>query len=238
MSRPLGIDVHAGSGVIDYVKLAAAGYSFVYVKASEGVAPDGSFRRHVEAALAAGLRVGAYGVLTYGLGTSAEAQADAFIATAAAAGTDLPPMLDFEVPLPHEPAWPTHAATLSPRAAAWLRRVWSAWWCQPGVYSMPYYANALPSCPERDEVASYPYWAASYPVDQVHPPPDAWGPLVPRIWVASCAPVLLAQWSGDKGLPAPGCPVVVDHDIWLANALPPGPGAAYDTAPGAPLEAA
>lgn len=229
MTRPLGIDIHEGNGVIDFARLRGeGGISFVLVRATEGTRVDSMFHRNVEAALEAGLRVGAWGVLDYGLDVSAAAQAAAFVRAAATAGTDLPPALDFEVPVPWDPAWAAHAGTLCLRARVWLEAVAPAFALVPMVYSLPVFGNALPPGPDRDAVVRYPYWAASYPGDQTHPPPDTWLPELPRPWVAAGARAVVAQWSGDAGRSAPGVACVVDHDLWLSPELPPPPGAAYD----------
>lgn len=56
-----GIDVSNHNGKVNYDKVAAAGYSFVFVKASEGATfRDNSFKRNCTKASAAGLKVGAY----------------------------------------------------------------------------------------------------------------------------------------------------------------------------------
>lgn len=61
MADALGIDVSHHNGALDWRKVAAAGYRFAFVKASQGDGyVDPMFDRHVAGAYAAGLRVGAY----------------------------------------------------------------------------------------------------------------------------------------------------------------------------------
>lgn len=56
-----GIDVSKHNGVIDYNKVAQAGYRFVFVKATEGATfKDAHFERNCREASRAGLKVGVY----------------------------------------------------------------------------------------------------------------------------------------------------------------------------------
>lgn len=56
-----GIDVSNHNGAIDFNKVAADGVAFVYVKASEGVGyEDPRFKKNMDDARRAGLKVGAY----------------------------------------------------------------------------------------------------------------------------------------------------------------------------------
>ena len=56
-----GIDISAHNGEIDFDRVREAGYSFVWVKASEGETfRDSRFAANIEAADSAGLRTGAY----------------------------------------------------------------------------------------------------------------------------------------------------------------------------------
>lgn len=96
-----GIDVSGHQGVVDFKAVKAAGYDFVWVKASEGVTfVDSKFHRNVGAAQAAGLKVGAYHFLRPRTDRSGAAEADVFAKLLKAADLgkgDLIPVMDVEV---------------------------------------------------------------------------------------------------------------------------------------------
>ena len=91
----LGIDVSAHNGDIDFNKVKADGYTFVYIKASEGEDyHDSKFLTNYENARKAGLKVGAYHFFrkkTDGLN-----QAKNFLEMVAGRNLDLPLVVDVE----------------------------------------------------------------------------------------------------------------------------------------------
>lgn len=96
-----GIDVSVHQGLVDFDAVKRAGYSFVYVKATEGEGfVDARFHQHVRAARRAGLKVGAYHFLRPRAGRTGAAEADDFVRALEAAGLgkgDLIPVVDVEV---------------------------------------------------------------------------------------------------------------------------------------------
>lgn len=90
-----GLDLSAHNGVPDFDSIATAGYSFVYLKASEGnTHRDASFMRNYLAAKRAGLKVGAYHFFRFDCdGTH---QARNFMEAVAATQLDLPWAIDIE----------------------------------------------------------------------------------------------------------------------------------------------
>ncbi len=94
-----GIDVSHWQDTIDWVKVAADGKRFAFMKASEGVKyVDPTYTTNRAQANLNGLKVGAYHFAKPGTGTNdAVTEADHFIATANWAGGDLLPVLDLEV---------------------------------------------------------------------------------------------------------------------------------------------
>jgi lysozyme len=100
VKRTLGIDVswydddHATPQRPDFVKAHAAGAEFVFVKASQGLAPDPDFATLWPAAKEAGLLRGAYHFLTWN--TSPEFQASNFYTYLKNDPGELPPVVDFE----------------------------------------------------------------------------------------------------------------------------------------------
>lgn len=89
-----GIDISNNNGTVNLTQVAAAGYTFVFCKATEGTTfRDGHFAANAAAAKAAGLLVGAYHFLHHG---NADAQAAAFVAAIKTAGCTLRPVCDVE----------------------------------------------------------------------------------------------------------------------------------------------
>ncbi|GAA4519225.1 GH25 family lysozyme [Brachybacterium paraconglomeratum] len=91
----MGIDVSSHQGDIDWAQVAGDGYSFVYVKATEGTGfTDSHFRQNWDGARAAGLTPGAYHYFT--LCSPGADQAADFLAAAPPDDSALPPALDLE----------------------------------------------------------------------------------------------------------------------------------------------
>jgi len=91
-----GVDVSHHNGRVDWRRIRAAGYTFAYLKASEGVTlRDSTFARNRDAARAAGLVTGAYHYLS--LCNPAADQARNFAAAMGPpAPGSLPPAVDLE----------------------------------------------------------------------------------------------------------------------------------------------
>lgn len=90
-----GLDVSAHQGLIDWQKVAEAGWEFAYIKASEGGDwVDERFFANWEGAAASGLRRGAYHFFT--LRRPGSEQAANFLNVAAPDGGALPPVVDLE----------------------------------------------------------------------------------------------------------------------------------------------
>lgn len=91
----MGVDVSSHQGEIDWEQVAGDGFSFAYVKATEGAGfTDTHFRKNWDGARAAGLTPGAYHYFT--LCSSGAAQAADFLAAAPPDDSALPPALDLE----------------------------------------------------------------------------------------------------------------------------------------------
>ncbi len=90
-----GIDVSNHNGRIDYDKVAAAGYSFVFVKSSEGATfKDPRFKRNCKDAAENGLKVGAYHF--FRKNREGEAQAVNFMQSIKGVKLDMPLVVDVE----------------------------------------------------------------------------------------------------------------------------------------------
>ncbi|HXH95594.1 MAG TPA: glycoside hydrolase family 25 protein, partial [Gaiellaceae bacterium] len=102
-ARAKGLDVSHWNGVIDWIRVAGDGYSFIFGKATEGftlVDPTYSVNRAGTEGF--GLRFGAYhfarpsGTSDAAATASAVQQADHFVDVAAPQASELPPVLDLE----------------------------------------------------------------------------------------------------------------------------------------------
>ncbi|MGO1946596.1 GH25 family lysozyme [Brachybacterium alimentarium] len=91
----MGLDVSAHQKEIDWEEVAADGYSFAYIKATEGAGyTDAMFHQNWDGARAAGLTPGAYHYFT--LCSSGADQATDFLAAAPPDDAALPPAIDLE----------------------------------------------------------------------------------------------------------------------------------------------
>ncbi len=90
-----GIDISAHNGAPDFDSIAAAGYAFVYLKASEGAAHrDPAFLRNYLAARRAGLAVGAYHFFRFD--SDGTRQASNFLEATKGCELQLPAAVDIE----------------------------------------------------------------------------------------------------------------------------------------------
>jgi GH25 family lysozyme M1 (1,4-beta-N-acetylmuramidase) len=153
-----GIDASHYQGAIVWRAVAAAGYRFVYLKATEGRGHlDPTFRRNRRRAAAAGLLVGAYHFARPDASPGdAVIEADAFLRVARPIRGELAPILDLEVTGGLSPS------SLQRWVRAWLERVRAATGVRPLVYAGSTFwrvrmANSF-------DFASYPLaWASHEP---------------------------------------------------------------------------
>lgn len=90
-----GLDLSAHNGAPDFDSIAAAGYTFVYLKASEGLTHrDPAFLRNYLAARRAGLAVGAYHFFRFDC--DGAGQAANYLETTANCTFELPAAIDIE----------------------------------------------------------------------------------------------------------------------------------------------
>jgi lysozyme len=92
----IGVDVSHHQGPIVWSDVRAAGISFAFIKATEGVTfTDPAFAEHWRGAARAGVVRGAYHFFTFC--TSGRAQADHFVAVVPVEAGALPPLVDLEL---------------------------------------------------------------------------------------------------------------------------------------------
>jgi GH25 family lysozyme M1 (1,4-beta-N-acetylmuramidase) len=143
--RAKGIDVSHWNGVIDWIRVAGSGYTFVFGKATEGftlVDPTYSVNRAGTEGF--GLKFGAYhfarpsGTTDAAATASAIAQADHFVDVAEPAAGELPPVLDLEAKGGLNPA------RLLLWTKAWLDEVDARTGVQALIYASPnFWTTAL-----------------------------------------------------------------------------------------------
>ncbi len=148
-----GIDVSSYQRSIDWPRVRAAGISYAYIKATEGVTiTDPLFVEHYGWACNVEIPCGAYHFLT---DADPHEQARHFVevlGTVRLSG-DLPPMLDLERGAP--------GLDVGARALVWLRCVEQMTGRRPLVYTGPGFA-ASAHLDRHPELADYELWIAHY----------------------------------------------------------------------------
>jgi len=168
-----GLDVSSHSGAVDWVRLAGAGHTFAFVKATEGVdLEDPAFDAHWRAMKESGLVRGAYHF--YVTEDDPREQAEFFIRNVALDPGDLAPVVDVEL-IGHGTA-----PGLADRLKVWLEVVEGHYGVKPIIYTAPKFWDAHLS----GEFGEYPLWVAEYEVDE---------PTLPTGW----SEWHLWQWKGD-----------------------------------------
>ena len=166
MARTLGCDISDWNGKVDFIKMRAAGASFVFIKASQRTVQK-TWAYNWQAAKAAGLLRGAYHYLD--LGISEVTQANLFIQLLKDDPGELPPVLDNE----QEPE--DYGMTFKTMQG----RVWnfgSIFYKAMGQYPMPYmgyYSWKEKMTPAVEWMRRPEYWLPWYADESIvrTPPP-------------------------------------------------------------------
>lgn len=174
----LGLDVSHHSGEVDWLQIENEGYTFVYLKASEGVDdPDPLFAQHWRALESRDLLRGAYHF--YVTEDDPEAQAKLFLSQVVDLKPgDLPPVVDIEV-LGHGTT-----GDLSRRLQRFLDIVEDELGVTPVIYTTAKFWNQH----FDPTFGRYPLWVAEYEVDEPNVPNgwESW-----HVW----------QFQGDAEIP-------------------------------------
>ncbi len=136
--RAHGLDVSNWNGAINWSKVAGAGYSFAFGKATEGTTfTDKTYTTNRNGSESAGLVFGAYHFARPG-GKSMSAavkgaitQANHFLAVAAPQPGELPPVLDLET------TGKLSKARLLTWTLAWLQQIYARTGVEPFLYTSP-----------------------------------------------------------------------------------------------------
>lgn len=199
-STPLeGIDVSGHQPVVDFKRVRAAGISFVYVKATEGVSfTDKKAASHGKGARDAGLELGAYHYLRVRRGAQdAAKQAGEFLRVYRAIGCTLIPAIDVET---DGNEGRTHAEYLE--AVRQARVVLEdALGMAPFIYTYPGFWAGAGALRAANDLAACPLWIASY---------TKRGPTIPPPWTAAT----MWQYAAGKGVlgTVDGVPGYVDRN--------------------------
>ncbi|MCD7033109.1 glycoside hydrolase [Metabacillus sp. GX 13764] len=150
-SNVQGIDISKWQGNIDFTKVKAAGYQFVFIKATEGTAiKDPNLEKNYSGAKKAGLAIGFYHFSRPGNPPLQEAEW--FLQAIADKPSELPHVLDIEVNAG------LSKNQVSSFAKVWLQQIEKSTRKKPMVYTSTSFANSYLS----KESASYPLWIAHY----------------------------------------------------------------------------
>lgn len=182
-SEPVhGLDVSHHSGEVDWETVAAQGYDFVFLKASEGVDdPDPKFAQHWQALPGHGLVRGAYHF--YVTEDDPRAQAELFLSTVDYRPGDLAPAVDVELVGHQTPEDWTDGLL------RFLQIVEGEVGVPPILYTSPRFAAEHFTGPGADRrFGRYPLWIAEYEVEE---------PAVPGAW----SEWVLWQFEGDSDVP-------------------------------------
>jgi lysozyme len=153
-----GIDVSRYQGTVTWTKVAAAGITFAYIKATEGSDHvDPNFADNWVTSQAAGVRRGAYHF--FAPGDPVDEQAANFSATVAPGTSDLPPALDLERNGQDWSALPLGVRVSS--CVKLLKAMEQHTGMRPVVYTNSDTVATIFG-DDPGELAQYPLWVASY----------------------------------------------------------------------------
>ncbi len=177
--RALGVDISHWQGYPDFEKMKKAGASFVYIKASQNLWEDQSFRHNWAGAKAAGLLRGAYHFYDMRSGSDTpKRQAEYFSNLLADDPGELLPAMDFECPgVAGYPDYPAHDQSdkIVRQFSEKVNQIL-------GVYPILYtnLAGIMHLDPLTELVRSLDLWIAWYNLKSHHPKYGVWSDW--RIW--------------------------------------------------------
>ncbi|HLY85170.1 MAG TPA: GH25 family lysozyme [Gaiellaceae bacterium] len=158
-----GLDVSTWNGTIQWAKVAGAGYTFVFGKATEGTSySDPTYATNRNGSETAGLAFGAYhfarpaGAGLASATASAISQANHFLAVAGPQPGELPPVLDLEVtgnlPKTRLLAW----------TLGWLDQIYARTGVEPFVYTSPNFWKTYLGDSTAAAASGTPLWIAHW----------------------------------------------------------------------------
>ena len=166
-----GIDVSENNGQVDWARVAQAGFTFAYARATLGrESNDPTLETNRKGARAHGLRFGAYH-LPYPGNSSAQQQAEHFLSVAKPRPGDLLPAIDVENKTPPDTAEAKFSRDeLVAWLRAWLNAVEAKIGAKPVIYTNPgWWSSRL----KNADLTGHPLWLAHYTKND---------PTIPRPW--------------------------------------------------------
>jgi lysozyme len=166
-----GIDVSENNGQVDWARVAQAGFTFAYARATLGrESSDPTLETNRKGARAHGLRFGAYH-LPYPGNSSAQQQAEHFLSVAKPRPGDLLPAIDVENKTPPDTAEAKFSRDeLVAWLRAWLNAVEAKIGAKPVIYTNPgWWSSRL----KNADLSGHPLWLADYTKND---------PTIPRPW--------------------------------------------------------
>jgi len=185
--RARGIDTSVYDGAVDWVKVKAAGYSFMFTKASQ-IAADTTYITNMTKAKAAGLLRGAYHYFDFRY--SETAQANLFVNTIRNDYGELPLMVDVEQDV-RQYGMAIDKNVLANKLWTFINAVQAQLPnAKIGIYTGFYYW--LDFIAPNPKWANYPLWMAWWPMI-ISGAPDESKVRIPAPWVSK----EFWQWSAD-----------------------------------------
>lgn len=209
-----GLDVSMIQGKVPWRQLKQLGYEFGIAKCQQGNdGKDPNFETNYNAMVDAGIIPGAYHFFYPLKHIDPRKQAEGFF-RASECGSyigQLPPMFDFEWPVPEEWAkWGLTAQQIAEDGRQCLERMTELYGCHPIVYIYPYFFEMLrKGGADLAYLSSYPLCMADYSRAGSEVPATA-KPKVPSVWTDWA----FWQHDGNGGLKLPNG---VDSDFMVFN---------------------
>jgi len=173
----LGVDVSSYQGTINWAQVKAAGYTFAWAKATEGLTVnDAQYSNNATNGVSAGVKMGAYH-FAHPETNSATSEANHFLSIAGShiISCEVPPVLDLEDPGGSSPALTTFftSAQLTTWVQAWMSAVQTATGVVPILYTDGSIAGYLNS-----SLTTYKLWIADPDGSSTAPPTSlgVWAP--------------------------------------------------------------
>ena len=193
-SQVRGLDLSHYQGTVDWNQVFQAGYSFAFIKATDGITyTDPMFQTNWNEASAAGLLRGAYHF--FEPADDAQQQAENFLNAVSLGAGDLPPVLDVEST---STSSQVSTSAIIDGVAAWLQMVEEAAGLAPILYTNSGFWNRL----DTQQFGSYPLWIADYGVSS---------PTLPTGWTS------WTFWQYSQSGQIPGIQTSVDLDLFQGS---------------------
>lgn len=203
-----GTDVSHYNGTVDWLRVSNAGYSFAFVKATEGLTiTDPTYPINRDGAATIGIRTGAYhfarpgGAGDAAIVANAVAQADRYVDVAGLRPGDLPPALDLETTGGLAPA------ALTEWTQAWLDEVTARTGTKAVVYFSPNFWKRSLADTATFAQQGYRLWIAHWKVSAPAVPAGDWAGAGWTFW----------QWTNCETIP--GFLRCVDGDRFAGTSL-------------------